>query len=141
MYWLSNYIFDIANYMIPFVAAIILIRAFNFTELVDDGALGAVAALLAMFGLAMIPWTYVLSFFFRTHTTAQIFAVVICVLTGVILMIAAFVMSLIDSTKDTNAKLLYLYYCFPPFSLGWGLYQIVIGRFITLAISCQNCHG
>eukprot|EP00937_MAST-01D_sp_MAST-1D-sp2_P003591 g3591.t1 len=134
MYWLANFAFDLANYMLPFAAALVLIKAFAFSQLVEDGALGAVAALLIMFGLAMIPWTYALSFLLRTHTTAQIFAVVVAVMTGVVLMIAAFVMSLIDSTRGVNSQLLFLYYWFPPFALGWGLYQIVVGRFITLQL-------
>eukprot|EP00937_MAST-01D_sp_MAST-1D-sp2_P000217 g217.t1 len=132
MYWLSNFAFDYINYLLPFASALILIKAFGFQELIDGGALGAVASLLIMFGFAMIPWTYALTFCFSKHTSAQIFVVILAILSGVILMIAAFVMSLIDSTKDTNSQLLFLYYWFPPFSLGWGLYQIVIGRFLQI---------
>jgi ABC-type lipoprotein export system ATPase subunit len=112
----------------PFIWAIVLIKAIGFDAFIEDGAYGAVCCLFFFYGLALTPWCYLVAFGFRQHTTAQIYAVLFAVFSGLVLMITSFIMNIVPSTQHINEQLSYLYYICPPFCLGHGLLQVVIGR-------------
>lgn len=46
--------------------------------------------------------------------------------TGLALMVTSFVLNLVESTRDVNAKLKWVYRLFPGFCLGDGLAQLVV---------------
>jgi ABC-type lipoprotein export system ATPase subunit len=127
-YWLSTYAFDLLNYMVPFSMALILIQAFQFGGYIDDGAFAAVAMLFLGYGVAVAPFSYCMSYLFSKHTSAQIYVILFKFLTGLVLMITAFIMNLVESTTEINSKLVYFYFIFPGFCLGWGLFQVTTGR-------------
>jgi ATP-binding cassette subfamily A (ABC1) protein 1 len=127
-YWLSTYAFDLLNYMVPFSMALILIQAFQFGGYIDDGAFPAVAMLFLGYGVAVAPFSYCMSYLFSKHTSAQIYVILFKFLTGLVLMITAFVMNLVESTTEINSKLVYFYFIFPGFCLGWGLFQVTTAR-------------
>ena len=76
------------------------------------------------YGAAVAPFTYAFSFLFKSSSSAGTTSLMLYILMGVILNIAAFILDLVSSTRDTNAKLKHLYYCFPPFNVGWGFVRL-----------------
>jgi hypothetical protein len=76
----------------PFFWAVVLMKAFDISAFVDDGALAAVSILFIGYGVALIPFCYLASIPFTKHWSAQIYIVLFCIFVGLILMIAAFVM-------------------------------------------------
>ena len=101
-----------------------LIYAFgidNYTQ--GEGGI-ACALLFLLFGPAVAGFTYISSFLFKSHSTAQNIILFQNFVTGLCLMITSFVLSLIDSTKEINMTLKWFYRLFPGFCLGDGLIQL-----------------
>jgi len=132
-YWLSLYAFDMVAYLIPFGVSILLILAFDVRAFLDNDTLGAVVLLLFGYGCAIIPFAYLLSNMFQVHTSAQNMVLMISLLTGLILMIASFVMDIIDNqnTNELNADLKALYRVFPGYCLGDGLRNLAISSVLS----------
>ena len=122
-YWLSAYAWDVVNFAVPGGACFALLVGFNV--LVDDGRGAATAALLVAYGLAVAPFTYVLSFAFASHSAAQTSMLVLNLLC-LILLLASFVMKAIPSTCAADASLRFVYRLLPGYALGNGLQQLSI---------------
>lgn len=121
-YWLSTYLFDVINYLVPCSVAIALIAAFDVKELIGS-ALGATIALFFTFGTSVASFTYLMSYLFTSHSTAQTMTLILNLLC-LVLLLASFVMQQISSTCDVDAQLKFLYRLFPGYSLGNGLMQL-----------------
>ena len=125
-YWTSTFLWDSVSYLVPCALILALIFSFQidaFTK--NDGAL-AVFLLFLLYGPAVASFTYMISFFFKNHSTAQNSTLFLHFLTGLCLMITSFVLTLVDSTTSTNNTLRYFYRLFPTYCLGDGLSQIAI---------------
>lgn len=124
-YWLSTYAWDIANYAVPYCVFLVLIWSFGISDLTTGQSGTATALLLLFYGLSVAPFTYIMTFAFRSHTSAQTFVLIFNLL-AVILLIASFVMQQINSNGicTADASLKFVYRLFPGFALGNGLMQL-----------------
>ncbi|KAF0719879.1 hypothetical protein AaE_010398 [Aphanomyces astaci] len=138
-FWLANYVFDMLLYVVPLAAALIMINAFKIQSLtgVDCAACAtdtpaAIVTIFVLFGLAIIPFTYCLSYVFKNHATSQNYTLLINILIGLVLMIASFVMNLFDSTKTANESLIYIWRLSPLFCLSNGLLKLCLHSLLGL---------
>jgi ATP-binding cassette subfamily A (ABC1) protein 3 len=122
-YWCSTYAWDIINYLFPCIAAIILIVAFGVSELVDGASMGATILLFFFYGTSVASFTYLLTYLYKSHSSAQTMTLIINLLC-VILLLASFVMQQITATCPADASLKFIYRLLPGFSLGNGLMQL-----------------
>lgn len=77
-YWLSSYIWDIVNYQFPLWIIVILMYAFgveSFTTSEDSVNVGTIL-LLFFFGPAAAGFTYILTFLFKSPSSANMFVIV-----------------------------------------------------------------
>lgn len=124
-YWMSNFIVDYVKYLIPAIYTAIAILLFNVEAFIDGQKFVMSLTLLALFGPAMIFFTYLTSFMFKNPSAAQIFNFVLNFLCGFILITASFVMRLISSTRATQRNVLeYIYRTIPMFSFSFGMLSI-----------------
>lgn len=147
-FWLAHYIWDFAMYLIPGTSALILIQAFDLTSFTGNSTclhncttdiFGAVVVLFLMFGLAVIPFSYVISNLFKQHSSAQILTLMMNFVLGMLLMIVSFVLQLIESTKDINDTLKFLWRLSPMYCLGGGLLNLSIKEItINFALSSNS---
>ncbi|CAE6916206.1 ABCA1 [Symbiodinium natans] len=107
---------------------------------VDNGAFWASFVVFAGYGLAIAPFSYLLSFLFSKHTSAQILSLVVNFLTGLLLMLTSYILNLIESTKDVNASLMWIYRLFPGFCLGHGLFEICTNSVISEQLGVEDIH-
>lgn len=121
-YWLATYTWDCINYLVPATMAVVLIIAFDVTELVG-ASLPATILLFLLYGASVAPFTYVMSYAFKSHSTAQIMTLVLNLLC-VILLLASFVMQRIEATCPADNALRFAYRLLPGYSLGNGLIQL-----------------
>jgi ATP-binding cassette subfamily A (ABC1) protein 3 len=99
--------------------------AYNNDAFVQDGTTTMATFLLFfIYGLAAIPLSYIISFAFENHTSAQVGISGIHFVTGFILTIASFIMATIESTAATNESLKPYYRLLPPYNLGEGLISL-----------------
>jgi len=133
-YWISFYAFDVLMYMIPLFGSIALIAAFQIDSYINDGALEAVFILLLGYGLAVIPFAYLTSWLFKTHTTALIMTLFINLMTGLVLMVASYVMDNLETepaVQAFNADAKAYYRIFPGFCMGDSLVQLATIKIIA----------
>ncbi|ETK91973.1 hypothetical protein L915_04575 [Phytophthora nicotianae] len=133
-FWASNYIWDLAMYLFPCVLALVLIYGFNVSALTGNdcdsctsATFPSVILLFILFGFAICPFTYCLSFVFKEHAAAQTYTIAINFVIGVVLMIISFVLDVIEGTaSDINSVLIFIWRLSPLFNLGNGLLQMVM---------------
>jgi ABC-type Na+ transport system ATPase subunit NatA len=125
-YWISNYAWDSALYMVPLGFSMLIIKLVDLHSFTEPSAYRACFVLLLGFGWSIAPFTYCISFLYSSHTRAQIFTVLFNIFLGMALMITHYVMSLIPDTQDLNTSLLPFYRLSPAFCLGHGLWQLSI---------------
>jgi ATP-binding cassette subfamily A (ABC1) protein 3 len=134
-FWLASGLFDLASFLMTELLAFVAFLAFDRREYVGDWTLGmATFSLLFLYGLSSIPFTYALSFMFRTHGTAQ--NVVLCLnfLVGFLLVIAEQVLSGYSSTLQPSLDAAHFLRVIPVYSLGEGLFTIA-GRRLSLLLA------
>ena len=121
-YWLSLFVFDLCVYMVPLAGALILVSAFNIESFTAN--LDAVFVVLLGYGLAVIPFSYVLSIIFKKPTSALTWSILINCFTGLVLMVASFALELIEATQDIAPTIKFVLRMFPGFCLGDSLLQL-----------------
>lgn len=123
-YWVSNLVWDLGVYCVPSTLSLFIIWAYNMQAFVMNGALWAVAVTFVFYGVAIVPFSYLLSFLFSKHTTAQVVCLVANFVTGLLLVDLSSILSVIDKTKHANEILMWIFRLFPGFCLGHSLLQI-----------------
>ncbi|RHY26011.1 hypothetical protein DYB32_007943 [Aphanomyces invadans] len=138
-FWLANYVFDVLLYVIPLAAALIMINTFKIQSLTGTDCPAcatdtpaAIVTIFVLFGLAIIPFTYCMSYVFKNHATSQNYTLLVNILLGLVLMIASFVMNLFESTKTANASLIYIWRLSPLFCLSNGLLKLCLHSLLGL---------
>ncbi|XP_050340755.1 glucosylceramide transporter ABCA12-like [Bactrocera neohumeralis] len=70
-YWLSSFVFDFACYVVTEILAMIIFVIFNRTEYIRKENVGVTITLFLFFGFSAVASSYLLSFFFKSSSTAQ----------------------------------------------------------------------
>jgi ATP-binding cassette, subfamily A (ABC1), member 3 len=123
-YWCSTFVWDVISYLPTVGLVLIIVTAFGVDNYIkDDGGL-ATFLLFLLYGPAVASFTYLMSFLFRSHSTAQLIVMFFNFLSGLCLMVVSFVLTTINSTESVAVDLRYLFRLFPSFCLGDGLTQL-----------------
>jgi ABC-type multidrug transport system ATPase subunit len=125
-YWLSTFVWDCVSYSLTAALIIAVIFAYGIDSYTTGDAGAAAALLFILFGPSIAAFTYLISYAFSSHSTAQIMVMFINFLTGLCLMVVSFVLTNISTTSALNLQLRYLFRLFPSFCLGDGLLQLAI---------------
>jgi len=139
-YWTANLLWDLCLYVLPLSLSMLFLWLFGIDAFVDNGAFWASFVVFAGYGFAIAPFSYLLSFLFAKHTSAQILSLVVNFLTGLLLMLTSYILNLIESTKDVNESLMWIYRLFPGFCLGHGLFEICTNSVISQQLGVQDIH-
>lgn len=125
-YWCALWCWDIIAYF-PTVGLILaVIYAFDIDAFVTgDSAVGLIVVFL-LYGPAIAAMTYLMSFFFQSHSTAQVFVMFYNFVTGLCLMVVSFVLTTIPKTTSISLQLRYLFRLFPSFCLGDSIGQLAL---------------
>ena len=126
-YWASAYAWDLAKYLIPGIIIPLLIKAFDLKSLTDpEEVYQAVWALFILFGFAVCPYTYAISFLFKSYSIAQFFIFLLNLIVGVVGALAVWVLIIItDTTRDVASVLVYPFRIVSPiFCLSFGLMTV-----------------
>jgi len=116
-YWVSTLAFDAMNFIIPIILALIIIAAFDLKTLIGANVVPVILAMI-LYTSSICVFTYCLSFLFDNHASAQNVMLLIYILTGTILLVVNSVLSIIDSTRDINRHLKFIYRLVPNFCFG-----------------------
>ncbi|KAG4062461.1 ATP-binding cassette sub-family A member 3 [Phytophthora cactorum] len=140
-YWLSNFIFDVALYLVPMAATLLLLRSYGVTKSLSSGDTcdsctqdvpAAMVTLFVLFGTAIAPWTYLLSHVMEKPSECLLYTVVINFFLGLLLLLLSFTMNSLDSTRPANEVLVYIWRCSPLFAFGNGFLNVLLADLLAL---------
>lgn len=134
-YWLSTYLWDIANYQIPCWITVILMLAFGVETFTtrEKGVIGGVITVLVLFGPASAGFTYCLTFLFKSPSMCNLFVIVFNFLIGMAGPMVTFILRLIgedpgnrnESLVTASIVLEWILRFIPSFCLGRGLFAAI----------------
>jgi ATP-binding cassette subfamily A (ABC1) protein 3 len=108
-YWLSTWLWDIANYQIPLWITVGLMFAFDIEILTtsERGVFGGVVSLLILFGPAAASFTYCITFLFSSPSVCNMFVIVFGFVVGMGGPLASFILRIlaVSDPSKPNASL------------------------------------
>uniref|UniRef100_A0A8C0BET1 ATP binding cassette subfamily A member 3 n=1 Tax=Buteo japonicus TaxID=224669 RepID=A0A8C0BET1_9AVES len=118
-FWLSALLWDIINFLIPCALMLVIFQAFDVEAFTQDSHLVDVMLIFLLYGWAIIPLMYLLSFFFSVAATAYTRLTIFNILSGTATFLAVTIMSipelgLVDLSKTLDKVFLVL----PNYCLG-----------------------
>nr|QUF59426.1 ATP-binding cassette transporter Abca2 [Brachionus angularis] len=127
LYWITNFIWDMINYMLPASCVIIIFKIFDVPAYVQGSNYPAVILLFLFYGWSVSPLMYPLTFIFKEPSSAYIFLIVINLFTGITCVESSFLLQVFSFEQDL--KFIYelmktVFLIFPPYCLGRGLIDI-----------------
>lgn len=135
MYWLATYCWDMVLYVI--LASCIMFTTFAYGQQASSAFTGSslssltICALLLSYGLSAIPLSYIYSFGFSNHSTAQISIMTLNFITGFVMVLAYFIMVNIPSTMSAARTAVVFFRIFPPYNIGEGFINISRNYYIN----------
>uniref|UniRef100_A0A8C8T3P5 ATP-binding cassette, sub-family A member 3 n=1 Tax=Peromyscus maniculatus bairdii TaxID=230844 RepID=A0A8C8T3P5_PERMB len=82
-FWLSALLWDLISFFIPSLLLLVVFQAFDVHAFTRDGHLGDLLLLLMLYGWAIIPLMYLMSFFFSAASTAYARLTIFNILSGI----------------------------------------------------------
>ena len=118
-YWLANFLYDYILYLIVAIPSIILCIILDVKTLINGYALLATSLLFFGYGLAYIPFTYIIAFIFTDYGSAQAFYFFITLLCVGMLPIITLVFRIITSDSAAIGKIIaWVLRIIPSFAFG-----------------------
>nr|UOU03311.1 ATP-binding cassette subfamily A2 [Brachionus rubens] len=127
LYWITNFIWDMVNYMLPASCVILILKFFDVPAYVHGSNYPAVILLFLFYGWSVSPLMYPVTFLFKEPSSAYIFLIVVNLFTGITCVEASFLLQVFSF--DADLKFIYdflkvAFLIFPPYCLGRGLIDI-----------------
>ena len=124
-YWISNFIVDYLKYLIPGIFCYVLCFAFQISNWTEGESAGMTLLLILFNGWAVIPFVYLVSFMFKSPSKGQIFVFLISFFFGTVAVIIAFVLRVIESSRDAAVDYVdYFLRLMPFFSFSFGMFNM-----------------
>ncbi|KAG9340457.1 hypothetical protein JZ751_021570 [Albula glossodonta] len=123
-FWFSALLWDLVNFLLPCVLMLVVFRAFGVRAFTQDGHLVDVLLLLLLYGWAVVPLMYLLSFLFSTAATAYTRLTVFNIVSGTATFLAVTIMTIPDLHLQHLSHLLdKVFLLFPNYCLGMSFSQ------------------
>lgn len=124
-YWLTALAWDYLTYMATVLVLLVIFAAFQQTGWASPAELARITFVLALFGWAVLPVTYLASRLFRVPASGYTRMAMCYVFTGMACFFIVFVMSLpAYDLKDVADALTWVFLVFPHFALSHSLNSI-----------------
>jgi ABC-type multidrug transport system ATPase subunit len=130
-YWVSNLLWDCLNYTIPAIGAALIIIAYGDVNLGGDN-FGVLVLGLILYGLSVIPFTYCMSFLFKSHSTAQNVMIMVYLLGGIVLTMVQFTLYSIPSTRSDSEYVRHFFRLIPNYCLADCIFYMAVRGFLEL---------
>jgi ATP-binding cassette subfamily A (ABC1) protein 3 len=122
VYWCANFVWDMMSFIITAVLAICIFAIFGRDEYVGDAStVIAILVLFLFYGIAGVAGSYICSFFFDSHSTAQNIVMLANFICGFVLVLLAYILSVVESAKDAGEALQFVFRLVPSYCLGEGI--------------------
>ena len=126
-YWWANYVWDLTNYCVSITFCIIIFLAFNIEAYVAKTNFLCLILLLFLYGFAIIPIMYPMSYLFKSSSTGFVVVSSINIFIGIMTTISTVTLESFNDEDDLiriNNILTKVFLIFPHYCLGRGLFDI-----------------
>ncbi|XP_076468817.1 phospholipid-transporting ATPase ABCA3-like isoform X2 [Babylonia areolata] len=130
VFWLASFAWDFINYLIPCLVLLGVFAFYKVDAYTDKGNLGLVLLILVMFGIAVLPFIYILQFRYSSPATGFVNLVILEIITGLFTMMAMTILrapsiGLKDFVETLDLVFMVL---FPHYSLGIGFSNMYVNH-------------
>ncbi|XP_076838178.1 phospholipid-transporting ATPase ABCA3 [Brachyhypopomus gauderio] len=123
-FWFSALLWDMINFLLPCLLMLVVFRAFAVKAFVEENHLVDVLLLLLLYGWAVIPLMYLLSFLFSSAATAYTRLTIFNVISGTATFLAVTIMTIPELHLQELSHLLdKIFLLFPNYCLGMSFSQ------------------
>ncbi|XP_060066248.1 phospholipid-transporting ATPase ABCA3-like [Ylistrum balloti] len=125
-YWASSFSWDIINYLLPVLCIMVVFAAFQTEAYSNGGRLGYVFLLFFIYGMACLPFVYLLHYLFDVPATGMVVVTMLNIVTGLATTMAVFVLRFpfLGTIDVSNALDWAFSVIIPHYCLGLGLMNI-----------------
>lgn len=121
-FWLSALLWDLINFLIPCVFMLVIFQAFDVKAFTQDSHLVDVMQIFLLYGWAIIPLMYLLSFFFSVAATAYTRLTIFNIFSGTATFLAVTIMSIPElGMVDLSNTLDKVFLILPNYCLGQSI--------------------
>ncbi|XP_030852678.1 phospholipid-transporting ATPase ABCA1 isoform X1 [Strongylocentrotus purpuratus] len=139
VYWISNFCWDMVNYMIPAILTVTIFLAFRMTAFTSGDSLPTVILLLVLYGWAITPMTYPAAFVFQVPSTAYLSMACGNMLVGITTVLSTYILDFLgrddEYLQNVNEVLKKVFLLFPPYCLGRGLMDMASNQLMADVLS------
>ena len=118
VYWINNYIFEIAKYFVISVFSLSIIKIFNFYEYY-------IISLYVLYGPALISFTYCLSYFLNKEGPGQTIALFVNLFFGTLGGSAVLILRTNKNLKKLGEVISYILRLVPTFCISYGYNELL----------------
>lgn len=125
-YWFSAYVWDYATFLVPALLGAAIVYGFGNPNFVGENFPVVVVNFL-LYGASVIPFTYVWSFLFSSHSTAQNVMIVVYIFGGIIMLSVSVALYFIPSTREANSSYIrHLFRIIPNFCMADTMFWLSV---------------
>ncbi|XP_075755150.1 phospholipid-transporting ATPase ABCA3 [Pelodiscus sinensis] len=118
-FWLSALVWDLINFLVPCALMLVIFQAFDVKAFTQDSHLVDVMLIFLLYGWAIIPLMYLLSFFFSVAATAYTRLTIFNIFSGTATFLAVTIMSIPElGLLDLSRTLDKIFLVLPNYCLG-----------------------
>ena len=118
VYWLNNYIFEIGKFFFISLFSLFIMKIFNFFEYY-------MIILYALYGPALISFTYCLSYFLNAEGSGQVVALLVNLFFGTLGGSAMFILRTNKSLKKLGENISFIFRLVPSFCITYGFNELL----------------
>ena len=82
-FWSATFVWDMINYLAPCVGVLIAFAAFDIEAFIGDGRFADILLLMLLYGWAVLPFMYVLSFVFAVPSSGLVWLTMFNIFSGI----------------------------------------------------------
>ncbi|XP_061181755.1 phospholipid-transporting ATPase ABCA1-like [Saccostrea echinata] len=135
IYWVSNFLWDMMNYLLPCFICIIIFVAFDNKSYVGSNNWPCLVLLLFLYGWSMIPVMYPFSRLFSIPSTSMVVLQSVNIFLGTTSTLATYVIEFLqaddEELKNINTILKRVFLLLPQYGLGRGLMDMAYNQRVT----------
>uniref|UniRef100_A0AAQ6AQX1 ABC transporter domain-containing protein n=1 Tax=Amphiprion ocellaris TaxID=80972 RepID=A0AAQ6AQX1_AMPOC len=123
-FWFSALLWDLVNFLLPCLLMLVVFKAFGAKAFVENNHLVDVLLLLLLYGWAVVPLMYLLSFLFSTAASAYTRLTIFNMISGTATFLAVTIMTIPElNLQDLSRLLDKVFLIFPNYCLGMSFSQ------------------
>jgi ATP-binding cassette subfamily A (ABC1) protein 3 len=118
-YWFANFVYDYALYVAVAVPSALLCSAMKISSLSTGSAYTATWLLFCSYGLAYIPFTYIIAFLYKEYGSAQSYYFFLTFLIGGMFPVITFVLRIISTGSNQIGRYIsWAFRVYPAYAFG-----------------------